>query len=150
MSAIGIDRVLELLPHRYPMLLVDRVLEVEPGVRLKALKNVSTNEPWFQGHFPDNPVMPGVLLLEGMAQASILLAYLSAPDGDRPLHLFAGVENARFKRLVRPGDQLVYEVTMGPARHGIWRASCAATVDGQLACKAELMSRTQAGKEPRG
>ena len=110
---MDIHGVLKKLPHRYPILLVDRVLEIESGVRIKALKNVSINEPYFLGHFPHRPVMPGVLMLEALAQAAALLSFESAgkePD-DNSGYYFAGIDGARFKRPVEPGDQLLLEVT---------------------------------------
>ena len=113
METLDINAIRATLPHRYPMLLVDRVLELEPGVRIKAIKNVTINEPFFPGHFPHYPVMPGVLIVEALAQASAIVAYRSDPDamGGRKLFLFAGIDDARFKRQVVPGDTLVLEST---------------------------------------
>ena len=138
---MDIHGVLKKLPHRYPILLVDRVLEIESGVRIKALKNVSINEPYFLGHFPHRPVMPGVLMLEALAQAAALLSFESAgkePD-DNSVYYFAGIDGARFKRPVEPGDQLLLEVTLTRAKAGIYKFAARATVDGELAVEAELM-----------
>ena len=138
---MDIHGVLKKLPHRYPILLVDRVLEIESGVRIKALKNVSINEPYFLGHFPHRPVMPGVLMLEALAQAAALLSFESAgkePD-DNLVYYFAGIDGARFKRPVEPGDQLLLEVSLTRAKAGIYKFAARASVDGELAVEAELM-----------
>lgn len=138
---MDIHGVLKKLPHRYPILLVDRVLEIESGVRIKAIKNVSINEPYFVGHFPHRPVMPGVLMLEALAQAAALLSFESAgkePD-DKSVYYFAGIDGARFKRPVEPGDQLLLEVTLVRAKSGLYKFSARASVDGELAVEAELM-----------
>lgn len=138
---MDIHQILKKLPHRYPFLLVDRVLEIEKGQRIKALKNVTINEPFFQGHFPHRPVMPGVLMLEAMAQAAALLSFDAvdkSPD-DKTVYYFAGIDGARFKRPVEPGDQLVLEVAVIRAKAGIYKFSGRATVEGQLAAEAELM-----------
>lgn len=138
---MDIHGVLKKLPHRYPILLVDRVLEIESGVRIKALKNVSINEPYFLGHFPHRPVMPGVLMLEALAQAAALLSFESAgkePD-DNSVYYFAGIDGARFKRPVEPGDQLLLEVSLTRAKAGIYKFTARASVDGELAVEAELM-----------
>lgn len=138
---LDINKILDLMPHRYPILLVDRVLELEPGARITAIKNVSINEPHFQGHFPGRPVMPGVLMIEALAQAAAVLTYVtlktSYPEGT--LFLFAGIDGARFKRPVGPGDQLRLEVTMDRVKRGIGKFTARALVDGELACEAELM-----------
>jgi 3-hydroxyacyl-[acyl-carrier-protein] dehydratase len=138
---MDIHRVLELLPHRYPFLLIDRVLEFEPDVRLLGLKNVTYNEPFFNGHFPVKPVMPGVLIVEAMAQATGLLAMESQPDqvGQKSLYYFVGIDKARFKRPVEPGDQLHLEVLFRNRRRGIWVFSGEARVDGKLVASAEVM-----------
>ena len=138
---MDIHGVLKKLPHRYPILLVDRVLEIESGVRIKAIKNVSINEPYFLGHFPRRPVMPGVLMLEALAQAAALLSFESAgKDADEnSVYYFAGIDGARFKRPVEPGDQLLLEVTLIRAKSGIYKFAARATVDGELAVEAELM-----------
>lgn len=141
MNALNIHEIRNFLPHRYPFLLVDRVIECEPGKRLVAIKNVSINEPFFQGHFPVKPVMPGVLIMEAMAQATGLLAFQTAPDevvGDK-LYYFAGMDNVRFKRMVEPGDQLVLEVELKKCKRGIWMFSGVAKVDGQVAASGDLM-----------
>jgi 3-hydroxyacyl-[acyl-carrier-protein] dehydratase len=138
---LDIAKILHLMPHRYPILLVDRVLELEPGVRIAALKNVTVNEPFFQGHFPGHPVMPGVLIIEALAQAAAVLTYVtmktSYPEGT--LFLFAGIDGARFKRPVGPGDQLRLEVTMDRIKRGVGKFTGRALIDGELACEAELM-----------
>ncbi|MFN9278865.1 MAG: 3-hydroxyacyl-ACP dehydratase FabZ [Rubrivivax sp.] len=138
---MDIHGVLKKLPHRYPILLVDRVLEIESGVRIKAIKNVSINEPYFLGHFPQRPVMPGVLMLEALAQAAALLSFESAgKDADEnSVYYFAGIDGARFKRPVEPGDQLLLEVTLIRAKSGIFKFAARASVDGELAVEAELM-----------
>ena len=130
-----------MLPHRYPILLVDRVLEIEKNVRIKALKNVSINEPYFVGHFPARPVMPGVLMLEALAQAAALLSFesLGSEPGDDTVVYFAGNDNARFKRPVGPGDQLILEAVIDRCRSGIYRYKTRATVGGDLVVSADLM-----------
>ncbi len=141
MITMDIHQVLKKLPHRYPFVLVDRVLELEPGVRIKALKNVTINEPFFPGHFPHRPVMPGVLMLEALAQAAALLSFETAgrdPDSNS-VYYFAGIDGARFKRPVEPGDQLVLEVQLLRSKAGIYKFSARASVDGELAVEAELM-----------
>ncbi len=138
---MDIHTILKKLPHRYPILLVDRVLEIEKGKRIKALKNVTINEPVFTGHFPNRPVMPGVLMLEALAQASALLAF-NAEDVDldpRAVYYFVGIDGARFKRPVEPGDQLILEVEMDRARAGIYKFKAQALVGDELAVEAELM-----------
>ena len=140
-ASIDIHQIIKRLPHRYPILLVDRVLEVEGSTRIKAIKNVTINEPFFVGHFPSRPVMPGVLILEAMAQASALL--LLPPDSNKldpdVVYYFVGIDNARFKRPVEPGDQLVMECTAERSRGGISKFHAVARVDGELACEADLM-----------
>lgn len=138
---MDIHQILEKLPHRYPFLLVDRVLEVEAGVRIKALKNVTINEPFFVGHFPHRPVMPGVLMLEALAQAAALLSFADNNlQSDRnSVIYFVGIDGARFKRPVEPGDQLILEVEADRVRGGIHKFKARATVAGELACGAELM-----------
>ena len=142
METLDINAIRATLPHRYPMLLVDRVLELEPGVRIKAIKNVTINEPFFPGHFPHYPVMPGVLIVEALAQASAIVAYRADPEamGGRKLFLFAGIDDARFKRQVVPGDTLVLESTFVKGMRDVGRWAVRATVDGQLACEATLLS----------
>jgi 3-hydroxyacyl-[acyl-carrier-protein] dehydratase len=138
---MDINHILRKLPHRYPFLLVDRVLELEKGVRIKALKNVTMNEPFFPGHFPVRPVMPGVLMLEALAQAAALLSFesLDSPPSDDMVVYFAGIDNARFKRPVGPGDQLILEASIDRHKAGIYRYKSRAVVDGQIAVEAELM-----------
>ena len=138
---IDIHQILKLLPHRYPILLVDRVLEVEQGKRIKAIKNVSINEPFFQGHFPNRPVMPGVLMLEAMAQAAAILTFDSMGKSldDNSVYYFAGIDGARFKRPVEPGDQLLMDVSLVRSRAGIYKFKGACYVGDALACEAELM-----------
>jgi len=138
---MDIQHILQRLPHRYPFLLVDRVLELEEGVRIKALKNVTINEPFFGGHFPGRPVMPGVLMLEALAQAAALLAFKSMADGlgkDTVVY-FVGIDGARFKRPVVPGDQLVLEAELIRAKSSIYKFRTRATVGTELAVEAELM-----------
>ena len=138
---MDIHQILKLLPHRYPILLVDRVLEIEKGKRIKALKNVSINEPFFMGHFPKYPVMPGVLMLEAMAQTAALLAFHAMdilPD-ENTVYYFAGIDDARFKRPVGPGDQIVMDVTLDRMKSGILKFSAKSTVAGNLVCQAGLM-----------
>lgn len=138
---MDIHQILKQLPHRYPILLVDRVLELEKGKRIKALKNVSINEPYFSGHFPHRPVMPGVLMLEALAQAAALLAFDLqgiTPD-DKTVYYFAGIDGARFKRPVEPGDQLILDVQLNRMRAGIFKFKAVASVGGEIATEAELM-----------
>ena len=138
---MDIHQILKLLPHRYPILLVDRVLEIETGKSIKALKNVTINEPFFMGHFPKHPVMPGVLMIEAMAQAAALLSFstLGVTPDDKTVYYFAGIDGARFKRPVEPGDQLIMDVTLNRMKAGIFKFKGVTRVDGNLACEAELM-----------
>ncbi|HEX6363540.1 MAG TPA: 3-hydroxyacyl-ACP dehydratase FabZ [Albitalea sp.] len=138
---MDIHEILKRLPHRYPILLVDRVLEFEKDKRIKALKNVTINEPFFVGHFPHRPVMPGVLMLEALAQAAALLSFASMDraSDDRTVYYFAGIDGARFKRPVEPGDQLMLDVAMVRAKAGIYKYAARATVGAELAVEAELM-----------
>ena len=141
MTNMDIHQILEYLPHRYPILLVDRVLECEPGKSIHAIKNVTINEPFFNGHFPHHPVMPGVLILEALAQAAAILSFKtmgSKPD-DKSVYYFAGIDGARFKKPVTPGDQLNLHVEIIASKRGIWKFKAEARVDGQLATEAELM-----------
>ena len=137
---MDIHQILKKLPHRYPILLVDRVIVLEKGKSIKALKNVTINEPFFQGHFPYRPVMPGVLMLEALAQAAALLAFdaLGTGPSEDLVYYFAGIDNARFKRPVEPGDQLTLDVEMVRMKAGIFKFNCSASVDGTLAVQAEL------------
>ncbi|HED52212.1 MAG TPA: 3-hydroxyacyl-ACP dehydratase FabZ [Gammaproteobacteria bacterium] len=138
---MDINEIRNTLPHRYPFLLVDRVLEFEAGKSLVAIKNVSFNEPFFQGHFPEKPVMPGVLILEALAQATGLLAFRTeGRDAARDsLYYFVGVDKARFKRPVEPGDQLRLAVDVIKVKRGIWVFDTSATVDGKIAATAVIM-----------
>lgn len=135
-----IQEILKLLPHRYPLLLVDRVLEIEPGKRIKAIKNVTANEPHFTGHFPGAPIMPGVLILESMAQCGALMFLQELPDRDTKLFLFGGVDKARFRKPVVPGDQLVIEVECIQRRSNSARVRGVAKVDGVVVAEAEILS----------
>ena len=146
MTSMDIHQVLKKLPHRYPILLVDRVLELDKGVRIRALKNVTVNEPFFTGHFPHRPVMPGVLMLEALAQAAALLSFETegaVPD-DNTIYYFAGIDGARFKRPVEPGDQLVLEVTLLRTKARVYKYAARATVAGELAVEAELTCTARA------
>ena len=138
---MDIHQILKQLPHRYPILLVDRVLEIDKGKRIKALKNVSINEPYFSGHFPHRPVMPGVLMLEALAQAAALLAFdmLGTTPDDKTVYYCAGIDGARFKRPVEPGDQLILEVTLDRMKAGIFKFKACAKVGEEIAAEAELM-----------
>ena len=137
---MDIKRVMELLPHRYPFLLIDRVEECVVGERLRGYKNVTINEPFFTGHFPVKPVMPGVLIVEALAQATGLLAMETAPDlGKDALYYFVGIDKARFKRPVEPGDRLDMEVVLTGTKRGIWMFSGEAKVDGAIAATADMM-----------
>ncbi|MFG6433259.1 3-hydroxyacyl-ACP dehydratase FabZ [Roseateles sp. LYH14W] len=138
---MDIHEILKRLPHRYPILLVDRVVELIKGERIRALKNVSINEPFFLGHFPHRPVMPGVLVLEAMAQAATLLSLASMDMvlDDKSVVYFAGIDNARFKRPIEPGDQLILDVTLDRAKAGVYKFTGRALVGDQLAAEAQLM-----------
>jgi 3-hydroxyacyl-[acyl-carrier-protein] dehydratase len=138
---MDITQIMKYLPHRYPFLLVDRVLELVPNERVVAIKNVTMNEPHFPGHFPHHPVMPGVLMIEALAQTAGLLAFRSSGKEitENSVVYFVGIDGARFKRPVVPGDQLRMEASILRHTRGIWKFAARATVDGQLACEAELM-----------
>jgi 3-hydroxyacyl-[acyl-carrier-protein] dehydratase len=140
-AMMDIHRILKRLPHRYPFLLVDRVLEIEKNVRIRALKNVSINEPFFVGHFPARPVMPGVLMLEALAQTAALLSFesMDVEPGDDTVVYFVGIDGARFKRPVEPGDQLILEAAIDRAKGGIYKYKTRALVGGETAVEAELM-----------
>lgn len=140
-NSIDIHQVMEMLPHRYPFLLIDRVLDYTSGESLTAIKNVTINEPFFPGHFPLRPVMPGVLVVEAMAQACGLLTNLSddSYNRDKGVFLFVGIDKARFKRQVEPGDQLRFEVKINRKMRGIWMYTGNAYVGNEVACTAELM-----------
>jgi len=128
----------KLIPHRYPFLLVDRILELEPGVRAVGIKNVTMNEPFFQGHFPGNPLMPGVLIVEALAQVGAV-ALMSMDEYKGKLAVFAGIDNVRFKKQVTPGDTLRMEVTLDSIRRGIGKGTAVAYVDDKVACKGSIM-----------
>jgi len=139
---MDIHEILEHLPHRYPFLLIDRVLSIDPHKSIVALKNVTINEPFFPGHYPHHPVMPGVLVIEAMAQAAALLSFKSMgtkPD-DKSVYYFVGIDNARFKRPVGPGDQVIFKVEVMFNKRGLWKFSAVAEVDGQVAAEAEIMA----------
>lgn len=136
-----INEIIEYLPHRYPFLLIDRVVEMEAGKRIIALKNVTINEPFFPGHFPHHPVMPGVLIVEAMAQAAAVLSFKSMgvkPDENSVVY-FAGIDNVRFKRPVVPGDQLIFDVEITQNKRNIYKYKGVARVDGEMATEANLM-----------
>lgn len=141
MSTLDINQIRKILPHRYPFLLLDRVEDYEADNWLRAIKNVTINEPCFQGHFPHRPVFPGVLTLEAIAQAAAVLASLSMGEeaSDDTIYLFAGIDKARFRRPVVPGDRMVIEVRMARRVRNIWRCAGEATVDGKLCSSMELM-----------
>lgn len=133
-------RIMELIPHRYPFLLIDRVLSCTPRESVTVVKNVTANEPFFQGHFPGNPVMPGVLIVEAMAQAGCVLSHISNGDSEpRPLYYLVGVDNARFRRPVHPGDQLVIEIGVEKIRRGMWWYLCETKVEGQVVASATII-----------
>jgi len=140
-SSMDVTQIMKYLPHRYPFLLVDRVLELVPNQHIVALKNISMNEPQFPGHFPNHPVMPGVLMIEALAQTAGLLAFKSGGDeiGPNSVVYFVGIDGARFKRPVVPGDQLRMEAKVLRVTRGIWKFAVKGTVEGQVACEAELM-----------
>ncbi len=149
MNGMDISKVLQYLPHRYPLLLIDRVLSCEPGKRLSALKNVTINEPFFQGHFPHHPVMPGVLIIEAMAQACAILTFHSEqhrPD-ERLVYYFVGIDNARFKKPVMPGDTLRLDVALERQLRGIWKFTAQAVVGDARVAEAEIMCTVRALNE---
>jgi 3-hydroxyacyl-[acyl-carrier-protein] dehydratase len=141
MAEMDIRAVLDHLPHRYPFLMIDRVRECEPGKRIVAIKCVSANEPYFQGHFPNHPIMPGVLILEAMAQAAGILVFCTEgvkPDANS-VYYYAGIDDARFKKPVIPGDQLEIEVVLERRLRGIWKFGCLARVDAALVAQASIL-----------
>jgi 3-hydroxyacyl-[acyl-carrier-protein] dehydratase len=135
--SLDINKILKLLPHRYPFLLVDRVLEITPRVSITALKNVTMNEPFFQGHFPDFPVMPGVLIIEALAQTAALLTFSEA-KAENAVYYFAGIDGARFKKPVLPGDQLIMTAILEREKAGIYKFQVKATVNDELAAEANI------------
>lgn len=150
MAEMDINEVLARLPQRYPILMIDRVRECEPGKRIVALKNVSANEPYFQGHFPGRPIMPGVLILEAMAQAAGLLAFAArdAEPADDAVYYYVGIDNARFKKPVVPGDQLQIEVHVERIMRGIGKFACVATVGGQVVAEATILCTVRTPGRP--
>lgn len=139
-GAMDAKAIMQLLPHRFPFLLIDKVLRCQPGESITALKNVTVNEPFFTGHFPDNPVMPGVLVIEALAQACCLLCYSTVDTSQgRPLYFLAGVDEARFRRPVLPGDTLALQVDVEKEKRGIWRFDCVASVGEAKAVTAKIM-----------
>lgn len=143
---IEANEIMRLLPHRYPFLLVDRVVDYQEGEWLKAVKNVSVNEPCFTGHFPEQPVFPGVLILEAMAQATGVLACKTQELAEGELYYFAAIDNARFRRPVFPGDQMVLDVKFVAERRGVTRFTGVASVDGKVVCEADLMCARRPAK----
>jgi 3-hydroxyacyl-[acyl-carrier-protein] dehydratase len=140
-NSLDIKGILDILPHRYPFVMVDRILEYEEAKYIVGIKNVTMNEPFFQGHFPGEPVMPGVMILEGMAQIGALLAYKSMPEAiGEKLVYFAGIDNVRFRKMVRPGDQIVFRVECIRMKPKLSKMSGKAYVDDQLAVEADLMA----------
>ena len=141
MSEMYIEEIRRFLPHRYPFLLIDRVLDCVPGETLTAIKNVSVNEPFFTGHFPETPIMPGVLIIEALAQATGLLGFktMSEEPSNDLLYMLVGVDNVRFKRQVVPGDQLMLKATVKRQSKVIWKFSCEASVDGNIVTTADLL-----------
>jgi len=144
MPEFEIDKIMEFLPHRYPFLMVDRVIESSEGESLSALKNVSVNEPFFQGHFPNQPIMPGVLILEALAQATGLLAFSSrVVDHKNKIYMLVGIDKARFRGQVVPGDQIILNVRLKRNMRGIGIYECRALVDGRVVAEAEMMCSAQ-------
>ena len=142
--SLDIRQILETLPHRYPFLLVDRIVEMEPGQRVVGIKNVTINEPFFPGHFPGNPVMPGVLILEALAQATGLLAFAGMGDAHKTkLYMLVGIDKARFRGQVLPGDQLFLDISLKRNMRGIGMYQCQALVDGTVVAEAEMMCSAQ-------
>jgi 3-hydroxyacyl-[acyl-carrier-protein] dehydratase len=140
LNILEIQEIMALLPHRYPFLMIDRVLDFTPGESLTAIKNVTINEPIFTGHFPNMPIFPGVLILEALAQATGILGFKTVTErAENELYLFAAIDEARFKKPVVPGDQLVLEVKFLKERRNLWKFYGEAKVDGQVVCTAELM-----------
>jgi len=147
---IKTSEILEILPHRYPFLLVDRIEEIEIGKRIVGIKNVTISEPYFQGHFPGRPIMPGVLIIEAMAQVGGVLAFRSNKDPKKKLVYFLGIEKAKFRKPVLPGDQLRLELTVSQSRPPYWKLKGTAHVDKTLVCEAELTAMLAADEEEEG
>lgn len=143
-KVVDINEIMQLIPHRYPFLLVDRVEDYEEGKWIKAIKNVSINEPFFTGHFPQKPIFPGVLILEALAQAAGVLAFKTTVLSSDELYYFAAIDNARFKKPVFPGDQMVLHIEFDKERRGIMKFKGTATVDGNVVCEADLMCARRA------
>jgi len=144
MNSMNFKEVLKYLPQRYPFIFIDKVIFLEPKNKIIAIKNISLNEPYFSGHFPDNPIMPGVLILEALAQASIILAKKSVDNFDKDsLHVFAGIDKARFKKLVVPGDILELHVDFGKVKRDVWKMNGVAKVGDDIVCTADLMSASR-------
>ncbi|GAB4229987.1 MAG: 3-hydroxyacyl-ACP dehydratase FabZ [Deltaproteobacteria bacterium] len=146
---IRIGEIMELLPHRYPFLLVDRIVEWDPGRRIVGIKNVTINEPYFEGHFPGHPIMPGVLIIEAVAQVGGILA-LKELGGGKRIAYFTGIDNCRFRRPVVPGDQLRLEVSVVAHKGPLWKMHGEATVDGSVVAKADVTASIPDGVEPSG
>ncbi len=145
-TTMDIHEILDFLPHRYPFLMIDRVLSCDPGKSIVALKNVSINEPFFPGHYPHHPVMPGVLVIEAMAQAAALMSFKSLPTkpDENTVYYFVGIDGARFKRPVVPGDQLIIKVETIRTSRGLWKFKAWAEVEGKLVAEAEIMCTMRA------
>jgi 3-hydroxyacyl-[acyl-carrier-protein] dehydratase len=135
---LDVNEIMKILPHRYPFLLVDRIIELDKGKKIVGLKNVTINEPFFPGHFPGHPVMPGVLIVEAMAQVAAILAYQSAEENKGKVTYFVGIDNTKFRKPVVPGDQLRFELEVSGCRRGIWSFQGKAYVDGKLVTESEL------------
>jgi 3-hydroxyacyl-[acyl-carrier-protein] dehydratase len=146
---ISIEEIRATLPHRYPFLLVDRIRELEVGRRIVGIKNVTINEPFFQGHFPDRPIMPGVLILEAMAQVGGVLAIKSVPAEGRPVVYLTGVDHAKFRKPVVPGDQLRFEIEVLKKRPPFWKMQAKAYVESDLVCEAEMTAMVTQEKDDR-